>query len=66
MTGKGAASSLGLGSWAVGLVAGRTARAGGVMANTGEVPSWARAILFWRKVLAVERRGIPAQSMARS
>jgi hypothetical protein len=36
------------------------------MANTFEVPAWARAILFWRKVLAVERRGIPAQSMARS
>ena len=24
-----------------------------------QVPSWARAILFWRKVLAVERGGIP-------
>jgi len=24
-----------------------------------QIPSWARAILFWRKVLAVERRGIP-------
>lgn len=24
-----------------------------------QVPSWARAILFWRKVLAVERRGVP-------
>lgn len=23
------------------------------------VPSWARAILFWRKVLAVQRGGIP-------
>ena len=23
------------------------------------VPSWARAILFWRKVLSVERRGVP-------
>lgn|GEM_PF-5875853 len=23
------------------------------------VPSWARAILFWRKILALERRGIP-------
>jgi hypothetical protein len=23
------------------------------------VPSWARAILFWRKVLTVERRGVP-------
>lgn len=23
------------------------------------VPGWARAILFWRKVLAVERSGIP-------
>ena len=23
------------------------------------VPSWARAILFWRKVLAVESRGVP-------
>jgi hypothetical protein len=24
------------------------------------VPSWAIAILFWRKVLAVESKGIPA------
>lgn len=23
------------------------------------VPGWARAILFWRKVVAVERGGIP-------
>lgn len=23
------------------------------------VPRWARSILFWRKVLAVERGGIP-------
>ncbi|HEX7213208.1 MAG TPA: hypothetical protein VF578_03265 [Methylomirabilota bacterium] len=28
------------------------------------VPSWARAILFWRKVLAVERRGIPGSLRA--
>jgi len=25
-----------------------------------KVPSWAIAILFWRKVLAVESKGIPA------
>lgn len=25
-----------------------------------EIPSWAIAILFWRKVLAVESKGIPA------
>jgi hypothetical protein len=25
-----------------------------------EVPPWAIAILFWRKVYAVERKGIPA------
>ena len=24
-----------------------------------ETPFWALAILFWRKILAVERRGIP-------
>ena len=24
-----------------------------------EIPSWALAILFWRKVLAVESKGIP-------
>ncbi len=29
-----------------------------------QVPSWARAILFWRKVLAVERRGIPGSLRA--
>ena len=27
-----------------------------------EVPLWAQAILFWRKVLAVESRGVPAVS----
>ena len=27
--------------------------------EAGSVPGWASAILFWRKVLAVERSGIP-------
>jgi hypothetical protein len=27
--------------------------------EAGSVPGWASAILFWRKVLAVERGGIP-------
>jgi len=27
--------------------------------ESGAVPRWARAILFWRKVLMVERGGIP-------
>ena len=27
--------------------------------EASSVPGWARAILFWRKVLAVERAGVP-------
>jgi hypothetical protein len=27
--------------------------------EAASVPRWARSILFWRKVLAVERGGIP-------
>ena len=27
--------------------------------EASSVPEWARAILFWRSVLAVERGGIP-------
>jgi hypothetical protein len=30
-----------------------------------EVPPWAIAILFWRKVHAVERKGIPAIRLPR-
>ena len=33
--------------------------------NAYQGPSWALAILFWRKVLAVENRGIPG-SLSRS
>ena len=27
--------------------------------GAASAPAWARGILFWRKVVAVERRGIP-------
>jgi hypothetical protein len=30
-----------------------------------EIPSWAIAILFWRKVLALESKGIPVTRGAR-
>ncbi len=35
------------------------------MTRTGayEIPSWAIAILFWRKVDQVERRGIPGMNV---
>jgi len=33
--------------------------------ETGPAPSWELAILFWRKVLAVEIRGIPGSRGSR-
>jgi hypothetical protein len=30
-----------------------------VRSSDFEIPSWALAILFWRKVLRVESRGVP-------
>jgi hypothetical protein len=34
--------------------------------NDDQVPSWARAILFWRKVWALERSGVPGTLSATS